>query len=53
MFKKKETYIEKTAGDNIVEFTSRMNQHISDSRTGVSTCNSPYMPMSVDFKTNA
>ena len=39
--KKKETYIGKTVGDNIVRFKSRMNQHISDSRTGVSTCKFP------------
>ena len=41
MWKKKETYIGKTVGDNIVGFKSRMNQHISDSRTGVSTCKFP------------
>ena len=41
MCKKKETYIGKTVGDNIVGFKSRMNQHISDSRTGVSTCKFP------------
>ena len=34
MCKKKETYIEKTVGDNIVGFKSRMNQHISENRTG-------------------
>ena len=33
MCKKKETYIGNTVGDNIVGFKSRMNQHISDSRT--------------------
>ena len=38
MCKKKETYIGKTVGDNIVGFKSRKNQHISDSRTGVSIC---------------
>ena len=38
MCKKKETYIGKTVGDNIIGFKSRMNQHNSDSRTGVSTC---------------
>ena len=38
MCKKKETYIGKTVGDNIVGFKSRMNQHISDSRMGDSTC---------------
>ena len=39
--KKKETYIGKTVGDNIVGFKSRMNQHISNSRRGVSTCKFP------------
>ena len=38
MCKKKETYIGKTVGDNIVGFKSRKNQHISDSRTGVLIC---------------
>ena len=38
MCKKKETYIGKTIGDNIVGFKSRTNHHISDSRTWVSTC---------------
>ena len=38
MWKKKETYIWKIVGDNIVGFKSRMNQHISDSRTGDWTC---------------
>ena len=36
--KKKETYIGKTIGDNIVGFKSRTNHLISDSRTWVSTC---------------
>ena len=35
MCKKKETNIGKIDGDNIVGFKSRMNQHISDSRTEV------------------
>ena len=34
----KETYIGKTFGDNVVGFKSRINQHISDCRTGISTC---------------
>ena len=38
MCKKKETFIGKTVGENIVGFKSRMNQHINDDRTGVSTC---------------
>ena len=41
MCKKKVTYIGKTVGDNIVEFKSRMNQPVSDSRAGVSTCKLP------------
>ena len=41
MYKKRETYIGKTVGDNIVGFKSRMNQHISDSWMGVSTCKFP------------
>ena len=41
MCKKKETYIRKTDGDNIVGFKYRMNQHISDSRTGDSTWKFP------------
>ena len=41
MCKKKEACIGKTVGDNIVGFKSRMNQHISDSRTGVPTCKFP------------
>ena len=34
----KETYFRKTVGDNVVGFQSRINQHISDCRTGTSTC---------------
>ena len=41
MCKKKETFIRWTVGDNIVGFKSRMKQHISDSRMGVSTCKFP------------
>ena len=37
----KETYIGKTVGDNVVGFKSRINQHISDCRTGISTCKFP------------
>ena len=37
----KETYIGKTFGDNVVGFKSRINQHISDCRTGISTCKFP------------
>ena len=34
MCKKKETYVRKTVGDKIVRFKSKMNQHISNNRTG-------------------
>ena len=37
----KERYIGKTVGDNIVDFKNRINQHISDCRTGTSTCKFP------------
>ena len=33
-----ETYIGKTIGDNIHGFKTRMNNHITESRSGVSTC---------------
>ena len=41
MCSKRETYIGKTVGDNIVGIKSRMNQHISDNITAVSTCKVP------------
>ena len=53
MCKKKETYIGKTVAHNIVGFKSRMNQHITDSKTGDSTCKFPYMFIGVVWKTNA
>ena len=34
----KETYIGKTVDDNVVDFSSRINQHINDCRIGISTC---------------
>ena len=37
----KETYIGNTFGDNVVGFKSRINQHISDCRTGAFTCKFP------------
>ena len=37
----KKTYIGKTVGNNTVGFKSRINHHISDSRTGISTCKFP------------
>ena len=50
MCKKKETYIGKTVGDNIVGFKSRINQHISDCRTGDSTCKFPIHVYKCDLK---
>ena len=41
MCKKKETYIGKTVGDNIVGFKSKINEQVSGSRTRVSTCKFP------------
>ena len=36
-----ETYIGKTIGDHIHDFKTRMNNHITDGRIGVSTCKFP------------
>ena len=36
-----ETYIGKTVGDPVNGFKTRMNNHISESRKGISSCNSP------------
>ena len=33
----KEKYTEKTVGRNVVDFKSRISQHISDCRTGTSS----------------
>ena len=41
MWEDKEAYIEKSVGDNFVGFKSRINQYISDCRTGISTCKFP------------
>ena len=38
MCNEKEIYIGKTIGDNTKGFKVRINQHISDCKTGVSTC---------------
>ena len=46
----KETYIGKTVGDNVVGFKSRINQHISDCRTGISTCKFPIHIYHCDMK---
>ena len=43
MCNKKETYIWKTIGDNAKGFKVRINQHICDCKTGVSTCKFPIM----------
>ena len=37
----KEAYLGKTVGYNVFGFKSRINQHISDCRTGISTCKFP------------
>ena len=37
----KETYTGKSVGDDVVGFKSRINQHITDCRTGTSTCKYP------------
>ena len=36
-----ETYIRKTVGDHIHGFNRRMNNHMAESRSGVSTCRIP------------
>ena len=41
MCNEKETYIGKTKGDNTKRFKVRVNQHISDCKTGDSTCKLP------------
>ena len=41
MCNEKETYIEKTLGNNTKEFKVIINQHIFDCETGVSTCKNP------------
>ena len=41
MCNKKGTYIGKTIGDNTKGFKVRTNQHISDCKTGFSTCKFP------------
>ena len=40
-----ETYIRKTVGDHIHGFKTRINNHITESRIGVSTCKFPFMPL--------
>ena len=47
---KKKNFIGKTVGDNIVGFKSRMDQHINDSRTGISTYKFPIHVYKCGFK---
>ena len=49
---KKETYIGKTIGDNTKGFEVRINQHISDCKTGVSTCKFPRHVYDCGIKNN-
>ena len=39
----KETYIGNAVPDNVVDFKSTFNQHVSDCRTGISTCKFPVL----------
>ena len=48
----KTTYIGKTIGDISVGFKSRMNQHISESRDGISTCKFPRHVYNCGLKNN-
>ena len=41
MCNERETYIRKTIGDNTKGFKVRINQYISDCKTGVSRCKFP------------
>ena len=52
MCNEKETYIGKTIGHNVTGFKGRMNQHISECRTGVSTCKFPRHVFSCGTKNN-
>ena len=40
-----ESYIGKTVGDHINGFKTKMNNHITKGRSGVSTCNFPFMSL--------
>ena len=48
----KETYIGKTLGENTKGFKVRINQHISDCKTVVSTCKFPRHIYDCDIKNN-
>jgi len=52
MCDQKETYIGKTIGDNTSGFKSRMNQHISECRTGISSCHFPRHVFECGMKNN-
>ena len=52
MCNEKQTYIEKTIGDNTKGFKVRINQHISDCKTGDSTCKFPRHVYDCGIKNN-
>ena len=52
MCNKKETYIGKTIGDNTKRFKARINQQISDCKTGVSKCKFPRHVYDCGIKNN-
>ena len=52
MCNEKEIYIRKTIGDNTKEFKVRINQHIFDCKTGVSTCKFPRHVYDCGIKNN-
>ena len=52
MCNEKETYIGKTIGDNSKGFKVRINQHISDCKTRVSTCKFPRHVYDCGIKNN-
>ena len=52
MCNEKETYIGKTKGDNTKGFKVRINQHISDCKTGDSTCKFPRHVYDCGIKNN-
>ena len=52
MCNQKETYIGKTIGDNTKGFKVRINQHIADCKTDVSTCKVPCHVYNCGIKNN-
>ena len=52
MCNEKETYIGKAKGANTKEFKVRINQHISDCKTGDSTCKFPCHVYNCGIKNN-